>query len=125
MTEHQTVEYKQVWKDDERIMQACAKAGVPTPEVSCDVNGLWMSFHFLPEHQVDSGHEVAGETTQETTQEKIIKQIKLNPAITQKGLSEQTGISVDGVKYHLKKLKDAGIIKRSGSTKAGHWEVLE
>lgn len=44
----------------ERIMQTCAEAGVPTPEVSCDVNGLWMSFHCLPEHQVDSSHEDNG-----------------------------------------------------------------
>jgi ATP-dependent DNA helicase RecG len=112
----------------ERIMQACANAGVPTPEVSSDVNGLWMTFRFLHEHQMHPAHDEEGsttqKTTQETTQEKIIRQIKLNPSITQKGLSEQTGISVDGVKYHLKKLKDAGMIKRLGSTKAGRWEVL-
>jgi len=45
--------------------------------------------------------------------------------LTQKGLSDQTGLTVDGVKYHLKKLKDAGMIKRIGSTKAGSWEVLK
>ncbi len=108
----------------ERIMQACAEAGMPTPEVSCDVNGLWMSFRFLPEHRAGGGHEGGG-TTQETTQETIIKWIKSNPAITQKGLSDKTGLTVDGVKYHLKKLKDTGMIKRSGSTKAGRWEVLK
>jgi len=108
----------------ERIMQTCAEAGVPTPAVSCDVNGLWMSFHFLPEHQAAGSHGVAGETTQETTQEMIITLIKANPAITQKGLSDKTGLTVDGVKYHLKKLKGAGVIQRSGSTKAGRWEAL-
>jgi len=40
----------------------CAEAGVPTPDVSCDVNG-----------------------------------IKANPAMTQKGLSDKTGLTVDGV----------------------------
>jgi len=114
MTEHQTVEYK----------HACTDAGVPALEVSSDVNGLWMTFRFLPEHQLTTGRGEESSTTQETTQEKIIKLIKLYPSITQKGLSEQTGVSVDGVKYHLKKLKDAGIITRIGSTKAGHWKVL-
>jgi len=104
----------------ERIMQACTEAGVPTPEVSCDVNGLWMTFRFLSEHQAGSSQEEGG-----TTQEIIIKLIKSNPDMTQKGLSDKTGLTVDGVKYHLKKLKDDGIIERSGSTKAGHWEVLE
>jgi len=104
----------------ERIMQACADADVPIPEVSSDENGLWMIFHFLSEHQVDSGHE-EGRTTQET----IMKLIKSNPSITQKGLSDKTGLTVDGVKYHLKKLKNTGMIKRIGSTKSGRWEVLK
>jgi len=107
------------------ILQACGDAGVPVPEVSSDVNGLWMTFRFLPEHQLHTSHDEGGRTAQETTQEKIVALIKLNPSITQKGLSEQTGISVDGVKYHLKKLKDAGMITRSGSTKTGQWRVLK
>jgi len=35
------------------------------------------------------------------------------------------GISEDGIKYHLDKLKAAGKIRHLGSTKAGRWEVIE
>ncbi len=44
------------------------------------------------------------ETTVKTTQ-KIISLIKANPKITRKELAEKIGITHDGVKYNLEKLK--------------------
>lgn len=70
-----------------------------------------------------------GRTTQETTQETVRQQIlillRTEPTLTRKALSERIGLSVDGIKYHLEKLKKAGTIRRKGSTKSGHWEVLK
>jgi len=63
------------------------------------------------------------ETTQETTQEKIITLLLANPATTRVALAKALGITADGVKYHLDKLRAAGKIRHHGSTKAGHWEV--
>ena len=40
------------------------------------------------------------------------------------GAWERVGLSPDGVKYHLQNLKAAGVIRRGGSDRAGHWEVL-
>lgn len=64
-------------------------------------------------------------TTQEITQEMILRLIKTNPAITRKGLAEKTGLTPDGVKYHLDKLREQGVIRHVGATKKGHWEVME
>ena len=64
-------------------------------------------------------------TTQETTQEMILRLIKTNPAITRKGLTEKTGLTPDGVKYHLDKLREQGVIRHVGATKKGYWEVME
>jgi len=64
-------------------------------------------------------------TTQKTTQ-KIIELIKENPYITRKELAEKIwDITEDGIKYHLKTLKEKGLLKRIGSDKGGHWEVIE
>ena len=63
--------------------------------------------------------------TQETTQEMILRLIKTNPAITRKGLAEKTGLTPDGVKYHLDKLREQGVIRHVGATKKGYWEVME
>ncbi|OIN95434.1 MAG: transcriptional regulator, partial [Deltaproteobacteria bacterium CG1_02_45_11] len=64
-------------------------------------------------------------TTQETAQEMILGLIKTNPTITRKGLAEKTGLTPDGVKYHLDKLRKQGVIKHVGATKKGHWEVID
>ena len=58
--------------------------------------------------------------TQETTQEKLLQLLIKYPTITRNKLSELLGISKDGVKYHLDKLKKDGVIKHVGATKKGH-----
>jgi ATP-dependent DNA helicase RecG len=75
--------------------------------------------------QEGEGEAAAQETTQETTQEKILAGLRIEPTLTRKLLAQRLGISKDGVKYHLNKLKAAGRIRRVGPTKGGRWEVVE
>ena len=65
------------------------------------------------------------ETTQETTQEKIINLIKKNPSITQIEMAKALDLTRDGITYNIKALKEKGIIERKGSTKKGIWNILE
>ena len=102
------------------IRNTCRAHGAPEPQFRWD-NGLWVVFPFPEEH---SGSD-SQETTQETTQEKILALLKTEPKMTRRMLAERIGITPDGVKYHLEKLKAAGSIRHVGSTKAGHWEVLK
>jgi len=37
---------------------------------------------------------------------------------------QATGLSTNGVKYHLSQLKRAGKLRRHGPTKGGYWEVI-
>ena len=72
--------------------------------------------------------EDRGTATQEiegTTQERILALLKAKPGITRRLLAERVGITPDGVKYHLDKLRTAGVIRHVGATKAGRWEVLK
>ena len=67
-------------------------------------------------------------TTQEnesTTQEQILALLEAEPEITRRRLAERVGITQDGVKYHLDRLRAAGVIRHIGATKAGRWEVLK
>jgi len=69
-----------------------------------------------------------GGTTQETdptTQERLIGLLRLNPEATREGLAKELGITSDGVKYHLDRLRKSGRIHREGSTKSGRWQVRE
>lgn len=40
-------------------------------------------------------------------------------------MAERLGITPDGVKYHLTKLRAAGVVRHVGATKGGRWEVLK
>ena len=50
--------------------------------------------------------------------------LKREPGITQPMIAERLGLTVNGVKCHFRKLREDGAIRRVGSSRAGHWEVL-
>lgn len=76
---------------------------------------------------VDSTTEtpaLTAETLYDTT-ETIRLLIKENPQITGRELAEKCQITEDGVAYHIKKLKQAGKIRRKGAARnGGEWEVM-
>ena len=65
-------------------------------------------------------------TTQKTTQKTrmiVLDRIRNNPTITRDELSQRIGITPDGIKYHISKLKEAGIIERIGGDKGGYLKI--
>jgi len=71
-------------------------------------------------------------TTQKTTQKTTAKQrailefIQNNPQASRRDIAEALGdITSDGVKYHLHKLQQAGVLTRVGADKGGYWQVLD
>ena len=54
----------------------------------------------------------------------IVKIIWKNPRATAQSISKEVGIAPRNVQEHLKYLQEAGILRRVGSNKGGHWEVL-
>ena len=55
---------------------------------------------------------------------KILNLIKSNPKITRQEISKLMNLHDSSVKRRLEGLISEGLIRRIGSTKAGHWEVL-
>ena len=129
-----------------RIVDMCEEAGNPTPkwELQKTGEGLWTTFPFSAAYRVADttlGGGVAKETTSEatketnrkttlkttrkTTRERILALLRDDPELTRRLLAERVGLTPDGVKYHLNKLRTAGVIRRVGSTRAGRWEVLK
>ncbi|MDE0104318.1 MAG: winged helix-turn-helix transcriptional regulator [Bryobacterales bacterium] len=126
-----------------------ADTPVPTWRLESGGAGLWVRFPFSKTYQAaDSavrGNVAQGpppdtaqnrraipqKTTQKVTRptqkparDRIVDCLRAEPGLTRKTLAERVGLSPDGVKYHLENLKAAGIIRRVGSDRAGHWEVL-
>jgi len=73
----------------------------------------------------ENAREKTREETREKTREEIIRLVKSNPKITTAELALIIGITNKGIEYHIKKLKEEGILVRVGSTKGGHWKIIE
>ncbi|MFT6408437.1 MAG: putative HTH transcriptional regulator [Arenicella sp.] len=131
MSESRHREWKASWRD-EYLKWICgfanAEGGVLTvgrDDTGNDVNLPEPVYQYNAlDFEVTLLGKTLTKTTQETTQEKILALLRENPSITRKALAERIGITPDGIKYHLDKLKTAGIIQHSGPTKGGHWQVL-
>ena len=59
------------------------------------------------------------------TSEIILELLKDNPKLSAKKLSEQIGITSRAVEKQLATLVEKGLLKRVGSPKGGHWEILD
>ena len=117
------------------MIRRCAAAGLPEPEFSFTDGFVTMVSRpdrsATPEAGVDAHDSTTGttpkttpEATQETTQERILALLATEPRITRRKLAKRLGITPDGAKYHLNKLRAAGIIQHIGPAKGGHWEIL-
>ncbi len=64
-------------------------------------------------------------TVQATAKERILECLRAEPGLTQHALAERVELTPAGVKYHLRKLKEAGFLQRVGSDRSGHWRILD
>ena len=55
----------------------------------------------------------------------ILKILAGNHSISAEQLGKVLGLSVSGVRYHIRALTKESLIRRVGSSKTGYWEVLE
>ena len=78
----------------------------------------------IPEKTTQKTPQKTEKTTQKTTQ-KILEALKDNPRATRKELAELVGITADGIKWNIEKLKKAGKLRRIGPDKGGKWEIIE
>lgn len=53
----------------------------------------------------------------------ILNAIRENPCITQNELAEKIGVSVRSIIRNMKKLQEAGLVRRVGADKNGYWKV--
>ena len=73
--------------------------------------------------ELQVGPEETSKETSKETADKIIDILESRPEVTVNKIAEILNISVGGVKYHIEKMRKAGIIEHIGSTKKGKWIV--
>ena len=69
--------------------------------------------------------QVTTQATQDATiEECILTIIKANAKVSQTQMASEIGISVDTVKYYVRKMRKVQIITREGSSQKGKWVIL-
>ena len=117
-----------------RLYQRCKEMGLQTPRFEEFGDGIRVTVYRASLTSPHTAQKIVkdGGTAKETTKEisdatrgnvrELFKvAIRENSAITMKELAAKTKMTVDGVKYHLDKMRQEGILLREGSTKAGRW----
>jgi len=111
-----------------KMKNACVQASVPEPEVEIESGGYWLKFTYkelLSEVTPITGVKTPPETLPKKTRDKIIVLLNYNTNLTLEEISRIINMSISAVKRATKKLQDEGKIKRIGTKKSGHWEVID
>jgi len=79
----------------------------------------------LSDNNTMQGGSVLQLTWTDDTKEKLLNEIKKNPTVTRKQLTDILNVSDRTVSRWIKKLEDDNLIRRVGGKKQGHWEIVE
>ncbi len=118
------------------MIRRCTEAGLPEPEFAVSdgfqtiirrapAPGPWL--YPGPQLRPQAGppeSQPSREETREETRDKILALIAADPTITMNELAEQIGITPKGIEWQIRRLREAGRLRRVGPTKGGRWEII-
>ena len=93
------------------IVNDCLDYNIPEPKFDFDANIFWITFF-------------KNDNVPDNRLEKIITLIGNNNKILLQEISNQLNVSKRTIRRDLEKLKQQNKIKRIGSEKSGHWEIV-
>ncbi|MCK4357240.1 MAG: putative DNA binding domain-containing protein [Candidatus Cloacimonetes bacterium] len=109
-----------------RMRDVCKKENSPYPEIEYTDTHFYIVFKQSKEYlKLESTTPKTRVKIRVKTGVNIIALIKENPLITIPELAEKIGLTVKGVEWNIKKLKEKGKLKRIGPAKGGYWKIVE
>lgn len=110
----------------EKMIKSCKHHGVPEPTFSYERSGILVEFSGIQNTQASEKTSVKTSVKASVkTSVKIVSMMRENPHITIKEIAGALGKSVRSIEMQVTKLKNDNAIKRVGSARSGHWEVIE
>ena len=107
-----------------KMLDLCQEANLSRPAFSNEFGGLMLTFVGDPAMSEKVSGEMSGEMSGEID-EKIMTRLRNFPETTLPELAKLLGVSTRTIERHIQKLKAQDQVRRTGSTKAGRWEVLD
>lgn len=108
----------------ERMLQSCAAAGLPAPELRHEHAGLWVIFHFLPMGKTKTPVKTRVKTRVKTP-EMILEVLAANPRLSLAEVAAMISKSLSAVERASAKLVKEGRLRYVGPRKGGHWELID
>lgn len=103
----------------ERMLQSCAAAGLPAPELRHEHVGLWVIFHFMSVDKTKTPVK-----TPVKTPEMILEVLAANPRLSLAEVAATISKSLSAVERASAKLVKEGRLRFVGPRKGGYWEVI-
>lgn len=116
-----------IWRNDHttrKRQSTTREIREPTQETRRTTREIRETTQEIPAADSETAQDNDG-LVRNTNRERLLALLRQNPTLTRDALATRMGITSDGVKYHLDKLRRSGRIRRVGPTKKGHWEILE
>ena len=109
----------------EAAVEADARTG-PNTGTERPATGPKTGLKTVPETSPKTGLERSDKPKESPRkhQETLLRHLRQHPTASVPALMQATGLSTNGVKYHLNQLKRTGKLRRHGPTKGGYWEVV-
>ena len=121
----------------DKITAGCKEYGGSLPDYKISESGVMVLCKACPAYMALQGNagEMAGQSgkneddetglkTGLKTRDRIVALLKEHPSATIAEIVECVGLSRNGVKWNIDRLKEDGQIRRVGPDKGGRWEVL-
>ena len=112
------------------LLEECRKKGLKTPLLE-EMSGRFRIVIWRPQPTTDtvgnrpeSSQKTLQKTPQKTPQ-KILASIRANPFVGTQAMADMIGVERSTVARAIAKLKRAGVLRRIGPDKGGHWEIIE
>lgn len=122
--ETQHVEWKRSWRD-EHLKWITQEAQVATRTTTQEARVTTQQPGKTTQEDGQATQETGGKTDSMPTRDCIVALLRTDPTLTRAALATRVGITPEGVKYHLDKLRKTGRNRHVRSTKKGRWEILE
>jgi len=84
-----------------------------------------VTFYRDPRYSLKKIKSIVSEKMSEKMSEKIISEIRKNPQISAKDVSNILNISARTIERYISKFKKKKVLKRKGPAKGGYWELVK
>ncbi len=123
--------YIETWgRGIQKICDACKELGADIPRYELRGNGIRVHFPALQSALIANSKAPKHQSTttdgplENSLISHIFELIQIDPTISQESLAKELGITRRIVQKNTNILKNAGLIKRTGGKRYGHWEII-